>query len=143
MQKRKVMTSGVLVAGLITAMLAACQPPDDMDDACHSLAKSFQSVPIDLALLGPDYLDNPLPDSVARLEAGYDPTCVVGETGAVLIQCATGDDLQTFTLIHNAPVIWTDAEGFTVMIVSKADHERLQSHDLFWADCHGTSTKPR
>ena len=37
--------------------------------------------------------------------------------------------------IHSAPIIGTDPEGFTVVIISVQDYENLKEQELFWARC--------
>ena len=88
-----------------------------------------------LESLDPDYLSQPLPPNLRRLEAGYDSACRVGSVADIQIGCPDGDDLGLYTIVRNAPVIATDPEGFTVVIISAEDHRRLTDHDLFWARC--------
>lgn len=85
--------------------------------------------------LAPDYLNQPLPGTVRRLDAGFDSSCEIGGTANIQIQCFDDDAPTTHVIIREAPVIGTDPEGFTAVIVSLADHEKLAGLDLYWASC--------
>lgn len=115
--------------------LAACVPVGEPGSSCVRFVESFQSVAVDLQSLDPDYLNKPLPDTVRRLEAGHDPACVVGGVGDILVQCVNGNIAESHAIIRRAPVIWTDAEGFTVLLISAEDEQQLEGRDLFWANC--------
>ncbi len=114
---------------------SACQPIDGIEDRCIRFAKLFKSVAVNLSSLDSDYLTKPLPDTLRRLEAGYDSSCAIGGVADIYIQCLVGDNSQPHNIIHSAPIIRTDPEGFTVVIISIEDYENLSEQDLFWASC--------
>ncbi len=120
---------------LSTCLSSACFPIGEAEDGCIDFAEIFQSVAVEKSFLEGDFLNNPLPDNLRRLEAGYDPSCVVGGVGDVHIQCATAKTLQSHAIIRTAPVIGTDPEGFSVLVISREDHEKLKGQELFWAKC--------
>lgn len=120
-----------LVAGVMSAGIAMPAVADD----CTRFAEGFDSQGVDVASLDANYLVQPLPESLRKLEAGHDPACVVGGVADVLVACPVGDDLGLVRIITDAPVIATDPEGFTVVIISRADHDKLAGQDLFWARC--------
>jgi hypothetical protein len=133
----------------VAVALAACERPEPPDpqadlqavaesgDPCLEFAERFGSVGVRLTDLDPDFPFMPLPDSLRMLEAGFDPACRVGGVADIEIQCPVGDDPRARVIIRDAPVVWTDADGFTVVIISLRDHERLEGRDLFWATCGG------
>jgi len=129
-----------IFGGLLTIFAStACVPIDETEGSCLDFAQTFQSVSVNTLSLEKDYHNKPLPDELRRLEAGYHPSCVVGGVSDIIIQCPTDKDIQSFVIIRNAPVIWTDPEGFTVVVVSDEDYEKLEGQNLFWARC-GTGT---
>jgi hypothetical protein len=105
------------------------------EDACLTFAKEFHSVAISTSSLDRDYLNKPLPKNMRKLEAGFDAFCRVGGKADIIIQCPKENDPRPQRIIRNAPVIWTDPEGFTVVIISLEDHEKLKGQDMFWASC--------
>jgi hypothetical protein len=113
---------------------SACRTVD-ANRGCLSFAEEFQSVPVSIASLDTNYLNQPLPEHLRKLEAGYDAACRIGGVADIYIQCPKGDNPRPRTIIRSAPVIGTDPEGFTVVIVSLQDHEALRGQDLFWARC--------
>jgi hypothetical protein len=116
-------------------LLCGCQYSADAVDTCTEFARSFRSTPVDTAALDSDYLMKPLRDSVKRPEAGFDPSRVSGGVADIYIQCAIDNTVTPLVIIRSAPVIATDPEGFTVLIISNHDHQELKGQSLFRATC--------
>ena len=125
---------------LVSAAFACVAAPAWASDGCTRFAREFDSQRVDIASLDANYLYQPLPESLRKLEAGHDPVCVVGGVADVLVACPVGDDLGLVRIIKDAPVIATDPEGFTVVIISRADNDKLVGQDLFWARCTPEAT---
>ena len=68
-QNKIVPRFGALLSILVSS---ACQPIDGIEDGCIRFTESFKSVAVDMSSLDSDLLSKPLPDTLRRLEAGYD-----------------------------------------------------------------------
>ena len=101
-QNKIVPRFGALLSILVSS---ACQPIDGIEDGCIRFTESFKSVAVDMSSLDSDLLSKPLPDTLRRLEAGYDSSCVIGGVADIYIQCPTGHNSQTHIIIHSAPMI--------------------------------------
>lgn len=105
-------------------------------ESCEEFVTAFRSVPIAPSLL-PAIQDfqGPWPEGTYPLETGYGEGCDIGEMARIVAICPNA---ATYPLIAKAPVIASDPEGFTVVMIGREDHERLKNKDdmlLFYAQC--------
>ena len=105
-------------------------------ESCEEFVTSFRSVPIAQSLL-PAIKDfqGPWPAGTYPLETGYGEGCDIGKMAEIVAMCP---DAATYPLIAKAPVIASDPEGFTVVMIGPEDHEQLKDKGdmiLFYAQC--------
>lgn len=93
---------------------------------CQTFFDTFQSVNVNMEDLGDEWTENPIPEGIHRLEVGNDSECKIGDMAEIYTFCPNEDDSIRFSVIPAAPIIWSDSEGFTVVLVSDKDYKKLK-----------------
>lgn len=119
----------ILAAGAVTGTCLAAE-------SCEKFIEVFHSVPlVESQIPAIHDFRGPWPKKTFPLETGYGEGCEIGKTAEIVAMCPDG---KTYPLIPQAPVIASDPEGFTVVMIGREDHERLEDKNdmlLFYAQC--------